>query len=186
MKVNHLIQDLNISHIISITGTLFSLANANLTYVSFLASLIPDPNGPKPRTDEETENYIASNYFPDASTQDLEQLFAAYPSELSEGSPFDTGSANNLTSQYKRLAAFQGDLVFQAPRRFFLQQRSASQSTWSYCMFNLYKNVIVLISILLSVEARKIHRICWLSEFHTSLLGLNLTDTPHSTTAATS
>ncbi|EIM86909.1 carotenoid ester lipase precursor [Stereum hirsutum FP-91666 SS1] len=95
-------------------GTLFSLANANLT------------------TDDETENYIASNYFPNASTQDLEPIFAAYPSELSAGSPFDTGSANNLTGQYKRLAAFQGDLVFQAPRRFFLQQRSASQSTWSY------------------------------------------------------
>ncbi|EIM86929.1 carotenoid ester lipase precursor [Stereum hirsutum FP-91666 SS1] len=95
-------------------GTLFSLANANLT------------------TETETNNYIASNYFTDASTQDLQPLFEAYPSDLSAGSPFDTGSANNLTAQYKRLAAFQGDLVFQAPRRFFLQQRYSQQDTWSY------------------------------------------------------
>ncbi|EIM86931.1 carotenoid ester lipase precursor [Stereum hirsutum FP-91666 SS1] len=95
-------------------GTLFSLGNANLT------------------TETETNNYIASNYFPNASTQDLQPLLAAYPSDPSAGSPFDTGSANNVTAQYKRLAAFQGDLIFQAPRRFFLQQRSSQQNAWSY------------------------------------------------------
>ncbi|EIM86930.1 alpha/beta-hydrolase [Stereum hirsutum FP-91666 SS1] len=95
-------------------GTTFSLPIANLT------------------TETEANNYIASNYFPNASTQELQPLFEAYPSDPSAGSPFDTGAANNLTAQYKRLAAFQGDLIFQAPRRFFLQQISSQQNAWSY------------------------------------------------------
>ncbi|EJF60604.1 alpha/beta-hydrolase [Dichomitus squalens LYAD-421 SS1] len=33
---------------------------------------------------------------------------------------------------YKRMAAFQGDMIFQAPRRFILDQRSSKQPTWSY------------------------------------------------------
>ncbi|PIL29445.1 hypothetical protein GSI_08387 [Ganoderma sinense ZZ0214-1] len=33
---------------------------------------------------------------------------------------------------YKRMAALQGDVVFQAPRRFFLDKRSFKQPAWSY------------------------------------------------------
>lgn len=46
MKVYHLFQDLNISRIISTLGTLFSLANANLTYVSFRVLPITSSNSP--------------------------------------------------------------------------------------------------------------------------------------------
>lgn len=59
-------------------------------------------------------------------------MFQAYPSDPTVGSPFDTGSANVITPQFKRIAAIQGDLVFQAPRRFFLQQRSDKQKTWAF------------------------------------------------------
>ena len=34
--------------------------------------------------------------------------------------------------EYKRLGAIQGDIVFQGPRRFFLEAASKTQKTWSY------------------------------------------------------
>ncbi|KAJ7265542.1 hypothetical protein C8J57DRAFT_1620447 [Mycena rebaudengoi] len=34
--------------------------------------------------------------------------------------------------EFKRIAAFQGHFVFQAPRRFFLQHVSKTQNTWSW------------------------------------------------------
>jgi len=55
-----------------------------------------------------------------------------YPQNITQGSPFDTGDSNALTPQFKRIAAFQGDAAFQAPRRFFLQQRSGSQNAWAF------------------------------------------------------
>ncbi|EIM86204.1 carotenoid ester lipase precursor [Stereum hirsutum FP-91666 SS1] len=95
-------------------GTLFSLSSVNLT------------------TDAEAEAYIQSTYFSTLSLDDLASVFQAYPSDPTVGSPFDTGSANVITPQFKRIAAIQGDLVFQAPRRFFLQQRSDKQKTWAF------------------------------------------------------
>ena len=56
-----------------------------------------------------------------------------YPSDPTQGSPFDTGADNALSPQYKRLAALQGDLAFQAPRRFFMRARAdAHQRTWAF------------------------------------------------------
>lgn len=34
--------------------------------------------------------------------------------------------------EFKRLASAQGDLVFQAPRRYFLNYTSTTQNTWAY------------------------------------------------------
>ncbi|KAI0060995.1 carotenoid ester lipase precursor [Artomyces pyxidatus] len=96
-------------------GTLFSLSNSNLT------------------TDQEVAAYLSEFYvrnMPNASAVD--QLLQLYPSDPTQGSPFDTGVQDAITPQYKRLAAIQGDLVFQAPRRFFLQQRSSKQTTYSF------------------------------------------------------
>ncbi|EIN12170.1 carotenoid ester lipase precursor [Punctularia strigosozonata HHB-11173 SS5] len=95
-------------------GTLFSVALSNIT------------------TDQEFRDYVVQNYLPKISTSDLAELLTLYPSDPTQGSPFDTGALNALTPQYKRLAALQGDFVFQAPRRFFLQQRSAKQKIWSF------------------------------------------------------
>ncbi len=75
-------------------------------------------------TTEELEAYLASNYLPNATAAEVQRLLEVYPEDVTQGSPFDTGSQNALTSQYKRLAAFHGDFVFNGPRRFFVQQRS--------------------------------------------------------------
>ncbi|KAJ3551121.1 hypothetical protein NM688_g4916 [Phlebia brevispora] len=95
-------------------GTLFSLDLVNYT------------------TDEGVKSYLASYYLPTASDSDLNQLLELYPQNLTEGSPFDTGFLNAITPQYKRLAAIQGDLIFQGPRRLLLQERSGKQNAWSY------------------------------------------------------
>lgn len=95
-------------------GTLFSLTNLNVT------------------TDSELFTYIHENYIPAATTAEVNEVLSIYPANPASGSPYDTGIFNALTPQYKRLASMQGDLVFQAPRRFFLQQRSGSQPTWSF------------------------------------------------------
>ncbi|RDX48880.1 carotenoid ester lipase precursor [Lentinus brumalis] len=95
-------------------GTLFSLSTLNIT------------------TEAGVRDYIVSNYIPEISETDLDQLLEAYPADITQGSPFNTSVLNALTPEFKRLAAMQGDLVFQAPRRFFLQNRSSKQSTWSF------------------------------------------------------
>ena len=60
-----------------------------------------------------------------------------YPSDPTQGSPFDTGYLNVLTPQFKQLAAVQGDAFFQALRRFLLQNRSGKQNIWTYRMLFL-------------------------------------------------
>ena len=66
------------------------------------------------------------------SSDDLMQVLDLYPSDPAAGSPFDTGDSFAVTPQFKRMAAFQGDYVFQAPRRLFIQQLSSSQPAWAY------------------------------------------------------
>ncbi|KDR73257.1 hypothetical protein GALMADRAFT_727490 [Galerina marginata CBS 339.88] len=95
-------------------GTLFSVATLNIT------------------TNAEFLAYIKSNYFPRISTAQLAALATAYPDDVTQGSPFDTGTANAVTPQFKRLAAIQGDLEFQAPRRSFLQTASKTQKTFAF------------------------------------------------------
>jgi carboxylesterase type B len=55
-----------------------------------------------------------------------------YSQDPSEGSPFDTGLANALTPQYKRLAALVGDCTFQTSRRDLLNLFSSKRNAWSY------------------------------------------------------
>ncbi|KAF4588858.1 hypothetical protein EYR40_010413 [Pleurotus pulmonarius] len=107
-------------------GTLFSLANMNIT------------------TDDAFSEYIQTNYLNGISVSEMEQVLAAYPADpAAVRTPFFI-KASELTiagfilisfpgaalvttmlrPQYKRLAAIQGDIVFQAPRRFFLQSTS--------------------------------------------------------------
>ncbi len=80
-------------------------------------------------------DYLKQIYFPQGSDAELAAILKAYPSDLTQGSPFNTGILDALSPQFKRLAALQGDAVFQAPRRFFLQQRSGKQNTWSFREF---------------------------------------------------
>ncbi|KAF9478094.1 carotenoid ester lipase [Pholiota conissans] len=95
-------------------GTLFSLSSRNVT------------------TNREFEEYVSTVFIPGASSSELEPLWSYYPSDASDGSPFNTSVFNEITPQYKRIAAFQGDVVFQAPRRWFLDHLSGKQKLWSY------------------------------------------------------
>ncbi|KAI0265655.1 carotenoid ester lipase precursor [Gloeopeniophorella convolvens] len=95
-------------------GTLFSLASFNIT------------------TDDEVRDYLRTFFLPTASNSSIDQLLTLYPSDPTVGSPFDTGTANAITPQFKRIAAILGDGIFQAPRRFFLQHRSGKQPIYSF------------------------------------------------------
>ncbi|KAJ7433548.1 carotenoid ester lipase precursor [Mycena latifolia] len=95
-------------------GTLFSFAEANIT------------------TSAEFLDYVHSNYLPASSPEEIARVGMLYPDDPTQGSPFNTGTANQLTPEYKRLAAFQGDLIFNGPRRSFLEHASARQDAWSW------------------------------------------------------
>ncbi|KAJ6554988.1 Alpha/Beta hydrolase protein [Mycena vulgaris] len=95
-------------------GTLFSLSTLNIT------------------TDAEFINYIHTYWLPQATAAQGVTLNTMYPSDLLDGSPFGTGLLNGITPQFKRIAAFQGDSVFQAPRRFFQQALSGKQNQWAF------------------------------------------------------
>lgn len=86
------------------------------------------------RTDSEFRDYVGTFFFPNVTSAELNKVLELYPANVSQGSPFDTGTANAITPQFKRIAALLGDYVFQGARRFFLQHRSAKQHTWSFCM----------------------------------------------------
>jgi len=88
------------------------------------------------RTELDFRQYVSSIFIPKALTAEFDELWTLYPSTPSEGSPFDTGNATIISPQFKRMAAFQGDALFQAPTRFFLQSLSGSQKAWSFCKFS--------------------------------------------------
>ncbi|KAF8995824.1 carotenoid ester lipase precursor [Cyathus striatus] len=98
-------------------GTAFSLSNLNVS------------------NEAEFRQYISTVYLVGATDAQLDAVASAYPADITQGSPFDTGILNAPTAEFKRLAAFQGDLVFQAPRRFFLTAAAKTQPTYGF----LYK-----------------------------------------------
>ncbi|KAF7346722.1 Carboxylic ester hydrolase [Mycena sanguinolenta] len=114
-------------------GTLFSFSNMNIT------------------TDEEFLGYVQSkwvfkciiplaainfsknaSYFPDASLAQISEITSLYPQDPTQGSPFGTGTEYELTPEYKRMAAFQGDLMMASPRRFWLADASSTQNVWGW------------------------------------------------------
>lgn len=111
-------------------GTLFSLPLLNVTYVRSAtrpcASLIFAD-----RTTNEFKGWVR-NFWPDIPQSQVDQVAEAYPSDITKGSPFDTGILNAISPQFKRISAFQGDGVFHGPRRFLLEHTSHKQNTWAY------------------------------------------------------
>jgi len=95
-------------------GTLFALPLLNIT------------------TGAEAIAYFKQNYLPEANDTVIQQVSTAYPDNILDGSPFDTGIFNAITPEFKRLAAFQGDIAFQAPRRFFIGERASKQPIFSF------------------------------------------------------
>ncbi|KAI0036273.1 Alpha/Beta hydrolase protein [Vararia minispora EC-137] len=98
-------------------ATLFSLTNSNIT------------------TEEELVNYLSQYYVKGGkTTSTVQTILSLYPADPADGSPFDTGAENAITPQYKRIAALLGDIVFQAPRRFFQASigQAGEQKQWAY------------------------------------------------------
>ena len=54
--------------------------------------------------------------------------------DVTQGSPYGTGTLNALTPEFKRIASIQGDILFQGPRRFLLEHRAHKQNAWSFGM----------------------------------------------------
>ncbi|TBU41183.1 alpha/beta-hydrolase [Dichomitus squalens] len=106
-------------------GTLFSLTTLNVT------------------TEAQLATYLQQTYFPRISQSDLSKLLQYYPADVTQGSPFNTGTANAVTPEFKRHAAIIGDLVFQAPRRLLLQEAASRQNTWVF-LFKRFKSLGVL------------------------------------------
>ncbi|KAJ7138497.1 sterol esterase [Mycena crocata] len=99
-------------------GTLFSTSQGNIT------------------TSEEFLDYVHSKYVSYFLAQEIAQIGTLYPDDPTQGSctgsPFNTGTANELTCEFKRLAAFSGDFGFIGGRRFFLEHASKTQNAWSW------------------------------------------------------
>nr|CAA46807.1 triacylglycerol lipase [Limtongozyma cylindracea] len=70
-------------------------------------------------TEADAEAYLRK-LFIHATDADITALKAAYPSDVTQGLPFDTGILNALTPQLKRINAVLGDLTFTLSRRYFL------------------------------------------------------------------
>ncbi|KAF9018964.1 carotenoid ester lipase precursor [Hymenopellis radicata] len=106
-------------------GTLFSLSQLNVT------------------TDAQAKEYLQTILLPNAPEADIDSLMDLYPQNPAVGSPFDTGLLNIVSPQFKRFAALQGDAVFQAPRRFFINVLSGKQDIYTFINKRL-KSVPVL------------------------------------------
>lgn len=94
-------------------GTLFALSDLNIT--SVLLSARPHEGIPLTNctysTEADLRKYITTFYMPHATSAELDELMQLYPQDPTQGSPFGTGDFNELSPQFKRLAALLGDLV---------------------------------------------------------------------------
>ncbi|KAF8272611.1 Alpha/Beta hydrolase protein [Lactarius quietus] len=91
-------------------GTLYSLSQLNVT------------------TDAELRTYLLEFFLSGLPDAQMDELLTLYPQNVSLGSPYDTGTQNALTPESKRIASIIGDLVFQTPRRFFVQPYRTSRT----------------------------------------------------------
>lgn len=102
-------------------GTLFALYQSNVTTTDQLVSYL-------------------QTWFPRASQEDVAGLVATYPDDAAAGSPFNTGDANEVYPQYKRLAAIIGDFALTMARRITYQRIACElPGVWSY--LSTYLNI---------------------------------------------
>ncbi|APA07608.1 hypothetical protein SS1G_00877 [Sclerotinia sclerotiorum 1980 UF-70] len=73
------------------------------------------------------ETLLHTVVYSSANASQISTLVSAYPDDPSFGSPFGTGSANNIFPEYKRLAAITGDISFTLIRRLFLEHAESIQ-----------------------------------------------------------
>jgi carboxylesterase type B len=62
----------------------------------------------------------------------LERLIRLYPTDPTLGSPYNTGTANEVYSQFKRNAAFIGDLYLHFPKRAFHEAVGETLPVWDF------------------------------------------------------
>ncbi|KAK6981574.1 carboxylic ester hydrolase [Favolaschia claudopus] len=94
-------------------GTLFATSSVNVTTnTEFLA--------------------FAHSYFLNISPLQMSELARLYPDDPTKGSPFDTGTANQLSPEYKRISALSSDFFFTSPRRFLSEHASKRQPVWGW------------------------------------------------------
>ncbi|OCH92071.1 alpha/beta-hydrolase [Obba rivulosa] len=85
------------------------------------------------QTNEDFLRYVKSNYLEAASDEQIAAIAALYVEDPVYGSPYGTGNKYVLSPQWKRIAALQGDLHNQAPRRFLLEMTGKYQpNIWGY------------------------------------------------------
>lgn len=115
-------------------GSAFSFPTLNLTYVHQSDPLKAlNTCSHEPSTDDEFLSYVNSNFFNTTPRAAVAKILTLYPSDPAAGSPFGTGDEFAYSPQYKRMSAFQGDYIEQAPRRVFVQKLAESQPVYSYC-----------------------------------------------------
>lgn len=101
-------------------GTLSSLSQTNLRLVVAPFESLRLINALS--TEDQFEEWVQTFFLPTASEEDLNlKLMNLYPSDPTEGSPFDTSSDNAITPQFNWFSSFLGDTIFQGPRRFSIQ-----------------------------------------------------------------
>ena len=63
-------------------------------------------------TNEKLNGYLRSVWLPGASSEEIDRLMTLYPEDVTQGSPYDTGTRNAfLSPNFKRLASFQVGVV---------------------------------------------------------------------------
>ncbi|KAK2589408.1 hypothetical protein QQS21_012916 [Conoideocrella luteorostrata] len=80
-------------------------------------------------------DYLSDRYFHHATKDQLNALLDTYPTDPAAGSPFRTGSDNEVFPGFKRYSAFLGDIVFTLTRRLTLTLATVvapDMPTWSY------------------------------------------------------
>ncbi|KAJ3506308.1 hypothetical protein NLJ89_g6941 [Agrocybe chaxingu] len=95
-------------------GTIFSFGVLNIT------------------TNEQFLDFVHTRYLDKASPESIAALAEAYPDDVTKGSPFNTGTDNAVSPQFKRFSALHGDFAFQAPRRFFSRIAAKTQPVFGY------------------------------------------------------
>jgi acetylcholinesterase len=114
-------------------GTIYALQSGNLTLVLMLPVSVELFLTLLSSTTEQVIAYFAEYFFRgDDSLAIASNAMQFYPADPAEGSPFNTGDAYAITPVYKQVAAFMGDVFYQAPRRTLLRYTSGKQPIWSY------------------------------------------------------
>lgn len=93
-------------------------------------------NAPKNDSDEYFFEYMSNSSILNHEAVDssvFREVAKLYPNDPQVGSPFGTGNQTfGFPAKFKRLAAWFGDLHYQAPRRFWASRTSRRQDTYVY------------------------------------------------------